>query len=226
MEKNKVLIFFSLFFILLGCNEKDAEQSNLPYFGVHDLEIQTDSNGKKIGADTIYYTVPKFHMINQDSVQITHHDFENKIYIADFFFTTCPSICPAKTRQLSRIQDSLIVHSLFGNKVKLISHTVDPDRDTPSVLKQYASIHNIDTKNWYLVTEEKEYLYRIAKEGYMATAFADEDAEGGFFHTDQFVLLDKERHIRGFYDGTDPMEVDQLWNDIQKLLEEKNTISK
>ena len=210
MGKNRLFLIVILMLFVWSCNDHQ-EEKKLPYFGVHDV----------IDGDTVYYTVPKFHFINQDSVRITHHDIAGKVYIADFFFTTCPSICPAKTRQLSRIQDSLRVHHLLGSQVKMISHTVDPDHDTPSVLKQYALDHGIDTKSWYLVTEEKEYLYRMAKQGYMATAFADEDAEGGFFHTDQFVLLDGERHIRGFYDGTDTDEVNQLWKDILKSLEEQ-----
>lgn len=213
MKKSRFVFLSVLVLFILSCQDEKKEK-HLPYFGVHDI----------IEGDTVYYTVPKFHFINQDSMRITHHDVEGKVYIADFFFTTCPSICPAKTRQLSRIQDSLRVHHLLGTQVKIISHTVDPDHDTPAVLKQYAQNHGIDTRNWYLVTEEKEYLYRMAKQGYMATAFADADAEGGFFHTDQFVLLDGERHIRGFYDGTDTDQVNQLWEDILELLKEQKAL--
>lgn len=220
--KNK-FILLAILVCLFSCSEPVTEKNTLPYYGVHDVELIKDDNGKVTGVDTIYFTVPKFHMNNQDNKRITHHDFAGKIYVADFFFTTCPSICPAKTYQLSRIQDSLSAHNLLGSSVLLLSHTVDPDHDTTEVLKTYALDHNIDTEYWNLVTEEKEYLYKVAKEGYLATAFADEDAEGGFFHTDQFVLLDGERHIRGFYDGTDPEEVDQLWLAILSLLQEENT---
>ena len=204
MGKNSAYLFLFFTLFLFACEEKKYD---LPYYGRHEV----------VDGDTVYYRVPKFQFINQDSARITHRNVEGKVYVADFFFTYCPTICPAKTRQLTRIQDSLKRYNLFGKEVILISHTVDPDRDTPSVLKTYAEVHSIDTTGWYLVTGEKDYLYRIAKEGYLSTAFADEKAEGGFFHTDQFILLDGERHLRGFYDGTDPGEVDRLWKDIKAL---------
>jgi protein SCO1/2 len=171
--------------------------------------------------DTILYTIPEFRFLNQDSAVISTDDYRGHVYVADFFFSNCPTICPVMTSQLARLQDKLANRDLLG-EVKLISHTVDPARDIPSVLSAYANQIEADTRYWNFVWGSREELYTQAQNGYLVTAFESDTAAGGFFHTDQFVLLDRELHIRGYYDGTSTQQVDILFEDILKLLKESS----
>lgn len=198
---------------LLGCNETKEKEGNpshkqsdeLPYLGPKDI----DSNG-----DTIYHTVPDFGFLNQDSVLITNEDVKDKIYVASFFFTSCPNICPKITNQIKRLQ--AMVKDI--DEIQFLSHTVDPKRDTIAKLKAYIEKYQIDTKNWHLLRGSKDYTYEMAKEGYKATAAQDAAAEGGFIHSQYLILVDRDGHIRAVHDGTITEEVDQLEEDIRKLL--------
>lgn len=207
--------------VLGGCdtpanNESAPSTKALPYFGNHDVAIIPSTDGTK-ETDTIYYTVPAFAFTNQYNTEISDADYAGRIYVADYFFTTCPTICPVMSSQLSRLQAQLIESNLLGD-VKLLSHTVDPENDTPEVLRAYAERLNADSANWNFVTGSQEDLYYQAKFGYYLTALPSDTAAGGFFHSDTFVLVDRQGHIRGYYDGTSTQEVDQLFNDIQYLI--------
>jgi protein SCO1 len=171
--------------------------------------------------DTLFYTVPKFSFINQDSVEYHSGHTIGKPVVVEFFFTKCPSICPIITSQLSRLQ-SLLKHEGLMNEINILSHTVDPTNDQPSVMKNYASALGVDHANWQFVTGKAEDLYEQASKGYLVPAFPSDSAAGGFFHTDQLTLVDGNRHIRGYYDGTSTKEVDSLFLDIKKLLKEKS----
>lgn len=197
--------------VLMACGTEPA----LPHLGPHD--VFRDENGK---ADTVYYTVPKYVFTNQDGREVSHRDYAGKIHVVDFFFTSCPSICPIMSSQMARLQEMLRAEELLGD-VQLLSHTVDPLRDTLPALQAYAAMMNADLRHWNFVRGTPEATYRHAEQGYLMTAFPSDTAAGGFFHTDQFALLDGERHIRGYYDGTSTSSVDQLFEDIQRLLREK-----
>jgi len=208
-------------FVLGGCdtpanNASSPSSKALPYFGNHDVAIIPSTDGTK-ETDTLYYTVPAFAFTNQYNREISDADYAGRIYVADYFFTTCPTICPVMSSQLSRLQAQLIESNLLGD-VKLLSHTVDPENDTPEVLRAYAERLNADSANWNFVTGSQDDLYYQAKFGYYLTALPSDTAAGGFFHSDTFVLVDRQGHIRGYYDGTSTQEVDQLFIDIQHLI--------
>ena len=197
----------------------DQEARELPYFGNHDIALVKQDDGSAISTEQ-YFTVPPFAFTNQSGREVSHRDYEGHIYVVDFFFTTCPTICPVMSSQLSRLQELLKKESLFG-EVKLLSHTVDPKNDTPEVLLAYAEKLDADTNHWHFVTGDKLEIYDQAKYGYFMTALESDTAAGGFFHSDTFVLIDENKHIRGYYDGTSTSEVDQLFTDIQLLSKQK-----
>lgn len=210
--KDKIVKSSILLFIILSvaCNcsnsKTEMELKPLPFFGEFDV----------VGSDTTYHPIPKFSMLNQDSVFVSDEQFKGKIVIADFFFTTCPSICPVISAQMARLQDLIKKEKLEG-QVKLLSHTVDPLHDTPSVLKQYGKKMGADFNTWTFVTADPDYMYWQAQKGYQLTAFPSDTAQGGFFHTDKVVLLDQEMKIRGYYDGTSTKSMDQLFIDLHQL---------
>jgi len=202
------LAFAASVVLLAACNTRPP----LPHLGPHD--VFRDDHG---AADTVYYTIPKFAFTNQEGQEVTHHDYDGHVYVADFFFSNCPSICPIMSSQMARLQENLRSAELLG-RVKLLSHTVDPVRDTLEALAAYADRIGADLDHWHFVTGAPELLYKQAEHGYLMTAFPSDTAAGGFFHTDQFALIDREGHIRGYYDGTSTASVDALFEDIQHLL--------
>lgn len=166
--------------------------------------------------DTTYHTVQDFHFINQDGRAVSQKDLDGSVYVTDFFFTTCHSICPIMSSQMERIYTKF-----KGNpEVKFLSHTVDPEIDTVQQLKEYAIKHNADSKQWIFVTGEKKELYDIARTGYFLDAQQGDGGPDDFIHTQNFALIDKDKRIRGYYDGTDSTDVDQLMRDIDLLLKE------
>lgn len=197
--------------VLLAC-QPDAEQQGviqkeaLPILGFKEVE----ANG-----DTLYHTIPDFQFVDQDSNRITPATFEDKIYIADFFFTSCPTICPRMKAQMRRVYEAYQDHP----SVAFLSHSIDPEYDKVPVLKDYATKLNIESDSWHLVTGEKEAIYEIAK-SYFENASEDPDEPGGFLHSGAFYLIDQQKRIRGYYNGVDPQEVDQLMADMKLLLHE------
>ena len=159
-----------------------------------------------------YHKISDFSLTNQNGETVTQKNYDNKIYVADFFFTTCQSICPIMTKNMKVIQDKLIDDS----EVLLLSHTVFPEIDSIEVLKKYAIDNNVIDSKWNLVTGEKKEIYNLARKSYLAAKdnnFGDYD----MIHTENFVLIDKKKQIRGFYDGTDKDEINRLINDIKIL---------
>ena len=166
-----------------------------------------------------FHNIANFSFINQNGKTITQKDYEGKIYVADFFFTTCGSICPKMTTNLEEIQKA------FANdpKVMLLSHTVFPETDSVSVLKEYAIKHKVDDSKWNLVTGDKKEIYTMARKSYLAVKLGKPEELYDMVHTENFVLVDSKRRVRGFYDGTNKEEVQKLIEDINWLLEdEKN----
>ncbi|MEZ4799439.1 MAG: SCO family protein [Flavobacteriales bacterium] len=191
-------------------NKHSDKEASLPFIGLPEFT----ENG-----DTIQYSIPKFSFINQDSLEVSHLTMRDKIFVADFFFTTCPSICPMLSSQMARLQGK-VNEAGFHDQVRFLSHTVDPNHDLPDTLKAFASLIGADLSNWDFVTGKAEDIYYQAEKGYLLSAFPSDSADGGFFHTDKIALIDKQLHIRGLYDGTSTKEVDQLFNDIKILLHE------
>jgi len=179
----------------------------LPYFG--------QKNSVKDG-DTSYHTVKPFCFINQYNQKVTEETVKGKIYVTDFFFTTCQSICPIMSTELER------VYKQFSNRedVLILSHTVSPEEDSVNVMMDYAKLHGVKDKKWLFLTGEKKHLYDMARTSYLLNAEEGNGDEDDFIHTQNFALVDKERHLRGFYDGTDSIDVSRLIVDINLLLEE------
>ena len=160
-----------------------------------------------------YHTIADFALTNQNGKLVTQKDYENKIYIADFFFTTCPTICPIMTKNMAGIQDKI----LNDENVMLLSHSVTPDIDSVPQLKKYALEKGVKDSKWNLVTGGKQMRNELARKSYMAVKT---DGDGGpydMIHTENFILVDKERRIRGFYDGTDSEEMKKLLSDLEIL---------
>lgn len=216
--------FFSLLLTVFISSCGNAPENNdrlvkvtmphLPYMGEYDV-VYKEVNGKTV-ADTIYQTIPPFSFVSQDGKTVTEKDYSGKVYLADFFFTTCPSICPKMTGTLELVQEKLKDEPGFA----ILSHTIDPDHDSVPVLKEYAERHHADPKVWTFVTGDKEAIYTICEESYMSFAKADADEPGGYIHSGFLILIDKERHIRGAYDGTRPELADKIAEDVKILLEE------
>ena len=173
-----------------------------------------ETNGKKVVKSG--HRIPSFSFIDQDGEVVSEKDIENKIAVIDYFFTTCQSICPIMSTQMERIANE------FSNDPQLIilSHTVDPETDTVEVLRKYASLHAANSKQWKFLTGKKEDLYSLARKGYLLDAQEGNGGEEDFIHTQNFALIDTKRRIRGFYDGTDSVEVSKLIRDIKILKQE------
>jgi protein SCO1/2 len=163
-----------------------------------------------------YHTIAPFSMTNQNGKTVSEKDYDNTIYVADFFFTTCPSICPIMTKNMYALQEKLIDIP----QVKLLSFSVTPQIDSVAQLKRYALKNKVDDARWNLVTGSKKEIYTLARKSYLVVK---DDGDGGPFdmiHTENFVLVDKQKRIRGFYDGTQQQAMDDIFRDIQILLAE------
>ena len=163
-----------------------------------------------------YHRVANFTLTNQNGKTISQEDYKEKIYVADFFFTTCPTICPVMTKNMVALQNSF----LNDPQVMLLSHSVTPDIDTVAQLKKYALEKGVKDQKWNLVTGNKKEIYQLARKSYLAVK---EDGDGGAFdmiHTENFVLVDPDKRIRGFYDGTNLEEIAKLIEDIDELKKE------
>lgn len=167
------------------------------------------------------HTVPAFALTSQDGREFSHRDVGDRVRVVDFFFTTCPSICPVMSSQLSRLQPMLRARGITDREVLFLSHTVDPTRDTPEVLKAYGERLGADFRGWTFLTGPDSIIYDLARNGYLATALPSDTAAGGFFHSDTFTLVDRQGRIRGSYDGTSTQEVNLLADHIVQLLAEE-----
>ncbi|TDQ11303.1 SCO family protein [Pedobacter metabolipauper] len=172
-------------------------------------------NGKRI-TDTTFRTIPAFKLHNQDSTVVTERDFDRTIYVADFFFTSCPTICPVMHRNLMKVYKKY-----EGNpEVKLASHTIDVKYDTPSRMKAYADKLGVKGTQWEYLWGTRDEIYALAERNYMVAAMEDSKAPGGFVHQGYLILVDKEKRIRGAYDGTLDEDVKKLMSDMDVLLNE------
>lgn len=216
---NKIVIGL-LAIVVWGCTNTPAEEERrLPIVGEVDVHYRT-VNGKEI-ADTVYHKVPDFKYINQDSVWISSADLKDKIWVTDFFFTHCPTICPPMTTNMKRLN---VMTEDLKKHIQFLSFSIDPYRDSPTRLRTYIGEHGIKATNWYFFTGEEEATHNLAKE-FFNGAEKDETIPGGFGHTPYFALVDTKGHVRGIYDGTNSDAIDSLANDIRILLKTEYNVT-
>ncbi|MEN9296235.1 MAG: hypothetical protein RJA42_502 [Bacteroidota bacterium] len=203
MRLKIIVLNFLVALLAFSC----SQEKKLPFLGPKQVNAK---------GDTVYHQIPSFHFLNQDSVFVSEKDVEGKVYVADFFFTTCPTICPKMKTQMLRIYERY----KDRDEVRIISHSIDPDFDTPNVLKDYATRLQVKAPKWNLLTGDKAAIYQLGQKSYMVSAQEDPNEAGGFVHSGAFILVDKNRHVRGIYDGTVEAEVNHLLEDMEVLLKE------
>lgn len=172
-----------------------------------------DDEVRKVG---MHHRIADFELTDQQGETVTNADFEGKIYVADFFFTTCPSICPKMTKNMGLIADEVADNDM----IRFLSHSVTPDVDSVPVLAAYADEKGVNYDQWRLVTGSKVQIYDLARKSYFAATTEGDGGPNDFIHTENFVLIDPDRRIRGFYDGTSADEMDRLRRDIDVLQNE------
>lgn len=181
-------------------------QESLPILGTREVD----------GNDTLYHTISKFQFVDQDSAVVTNETFANQIYVADFFFTSCRTICPIMKTQMLRVYEA----TSDMPDVRLLSHSIDPEYDTVALLHNFAERLGVSSDRWHFVTGVKDSIYKIAQTSYYATAMEDKTEPDGFIHSGAFLLIDKQQRIRGKYDGTKENDVNRLIADIKRLRNE------
>jgi len=196
--------FLALLLALAACGE-EPHPEQLPILGQREF----------VDGDTVYHQIPDFRFVDQDSQFVTNETFAGKAYVVDFFFTSCPTICPKVKKQMLR------VYKRFEdeNDLRLLSHTIDVKRDTVGRLHSYAENLGVSADRWHFVTGDKDEIYEIADD-YFSIVLEDAEVPGGFDHSGRLILIDENRHIRAFCDGTDPESVDHFMEDIERLLRE------
>ncbi|GAB2532288.1 SCO family protein [Rufibacter soli] len=167
--------------------------------------------------DTLYHTIPDFAFLDQDSQMVTQKTVADKIYVADFFFTSCPSICPKMKSQMLRVYEKY----KDNPRVALLSHSIDPTHDTVAVLRDYADRLGVKSSTWHFLTGNRDSILDLAQKHYFTSAMVDNAMPGGFEHSGAFLLVDSQRRLRGHYDGTNAQDIDQLLKDMDKLLSEE-----
>jgi protein SCO1/2 len=221
MNQNRAtcLMLFIAQILLFSCsqqketaNEVESRVENLPFFNEASflpkwIIPESDSLNN-------FHKIPDFNLINQEGDSVSQKSLEGKIYVANFFFTSCPGICPQMTSNIHILQDEF----LDDDSVMLISHSVTPNRDDVAKLKGYAEKRDINSKRWYLLTGDREQIYNLGRNAYFIEEnMGIEKTVDDFLHTENFVLVDKNKHIRGIYNGLNKTSVQQLTTDIKTL---------
>jgi protein SCO1/2 len=207
--KNSLLFLLLPVVLAISCSspsEKTSETAELPILG----ERYVDDN-----QDTVYHSIADFAFVNQVGDTIRKEDMAGKIYVADFFFTSCPTICPVMKKEMLRVYEQFKGDPNF----RILSHSIDPSHDTQAVLKDYAEKLGVpDAATWNFLTGDQEKIFEIGQTSYLTTTMADDMEPGGFLHSGAFLLVDQQGRIRGVYDGTKTDQVDRLLADIPKLI--------
>jgi protein SCO1/2 len=203
--KIKHLLFLPCVF-LINCTQQPFQPS-LPILG----------EKKVVSGDTVYHHIGNFKLLNQRGDTISNASTKGKIYVANFFFATCQSICPQMSSNLTRVQKQY----LYNDTILILSHSVNPLHDTVEVLERYAASYGAIKNKWHLLTGSKQLIYDLAKNSYLVNALEDDGTPEGFLHSQLFLLVDTKARLRGMYEGTDSLSVNQLVNDIQILRQEK-----
>jgi protein SCO1/2 len=197
----------------------------LQFFGKNEYRLKTyypvvDENTDAPlvqNGDTVFQQIPDFRFISQEGKTVTQQDLNDQVYVANFIFSSCKDICKKMTSQMSRVQEAFREEPA----VKLVSYTVDPDRDSVATLKRYADQYGANADKWYFLTGPKAEIYQLAQQGYKLPAMAAPSVIPDFIHSDKFILVDKQKRVRGIYNGTEPEEIDRLITEIKILLQEK-----
>lgn len=207
LNKYSLLLIISLFFLLTSCN--NSLKKDLPYLGFPTIENE----------DTINYTIPDFQFLRQDSLLFGNKELAGKPYVAYFFFTSCPSVCPRMTQGALRVQRSL---NKYQNDFNILGFSIDPRRDTLSKLRAYAQEYTVDLNNWHFLRGEESEISAIGKNAFYIGISKDNNEPGGYLHSEKMILIDAKGHIRGYYSGTDADDVKKLIADLKYLI--KNEI--
>lgn len=203
-----ILLIIGLIIVFFLKKENPKPITILPFYGPKTYSAKKD---------TVYHSIMAFSFTDQYGRDITNNTVDGKIYVADYFFTTCKSICPIMSTQMERVQEAFKNES----RVVILSHTVDPEEDSVSVLMDYATKHKAIKDKWYFLTGNKPALYEQARKSYLLDAEEGNGGEEDFIHADKFALIDWNKRIRGYYVGTDSAEVAKLIVDIKTLIREK-----
>ncbi|MFN5372131.1 MAG: SCO family protein [Bacteroidia bacterium] len=204
-----ILLVPSIAYLILSTGKHKIKP--LQYFGAKSVSSE---------GDTIYKTVPPFQFTDQDGKPYGDANLKNKIYVANFFFTSCPTICPKMQTLVKKLHDQDDFKTL--EDLKIISFTVDPDNDTPQRLKEFENEVHADGNRWKFLTGNRDSIYNLAFKGFMANAMPDSAAPGGFLHSDLVFLIDRDKHIRGIYEGTNSLEMKRLIDETKVLIAEYN----
>jgi protein SCO1/2 len=224
--RNKGLIIPVLIFnfLLTACSEKPKR---LPFIGNFDLEYKM-VDGKTV-VDTVYPIIPNFSYLNEDSVIVTNKTYKNKVWVAEFFFATCPTICPIMNTQLKNLNRET---KQYAEHIQFLSFTINPSNDKPSILKNYRKTHGIEAKNWAFLTGDEAATHRLGIVNFQIFAGRDDEAAGGYAHSGAFSLIDKSGYVRGVYavtnfDGTvNKNEYKRLKKELIELLKYEYNIEK
>ena len=208
-----LIIFFIVFSVVAisSFNYVQSQEKKLPIYSpsmVSDELVEEDLRYVKK-----YHRISDFSLLNQNGNNVTHDNYKNKIYVADFFFTTCPDICPIMTGNMLYLQENL-----KDTSVMLASFSVTPEIDTVEVLKEYSTLKGVDDSKWNLMTGDKKQIYDLARKSYLVAKAIPDGKNHGMIHTENFVLVDRDKRIRGYYDGTNIEDMDKLLDDIQILI--------
>lgn len=210
----KRILFLAISAALLQACSSDSG-NKLPILGSRE-PVEKIVDGKTV-VDTIYQTIPPFSYYNQDSILISDKDFDGKIYVSDFFFTSCTTICPVMHRNMLNVYNKY-----KGNpKIKFLSHSIDVKYDLPSRLKKYATKLGVEGNQWEFVHGSRDSIFGISAKSYLVSAFEDSTDPQGLVHQGWFILVDTKKQLRGAYDGTKEDQVKQLMIDMDKLLAEE-----
>lgn len=214
-RRNRIIFILLLAFVPAGLfffKFFENHYTTLPYFGQKEVNAP---------GDTTFFQVPEWSFTDQDGNVVSSESTKDKILVVDFFFTSCRSICPIMTTRMAGLQVNLPLHDEAYKDVLFLSYTVDPEHDTKDVLKEFGREHKADTARWKFLTGDAASIYRLGNTGYLVSAMEDTLDPERFVHSPNFVLVDKQRHIRGMYDGTTSAGVKDLVNDIKLLIGEE-----
>ncbi len=204
--------------LLLAYSCIEQKPNRLPFLGNYDVTYQ-QQNGKTT-TDTIYQTIPDFSFFNEDSVIVNNKTFEGKVWISEFFFAACPSICPIMNTQLKNVEKAL---GQYKQDIHYLSFTIDPSHDTPSVLKTYKQKLGINNPNWSFLTGNESFTHQLGIEHFLIFAGREEDALGGYAHSGAFTLIDKKGYVRGVYEVVQP-DLSVNKKEFKRLIKDVKTL--
>lgn len=199
------LLLFVLTILLSSCSRENNK--TLPFLGIHQIEEK----------DTLYYTLPSYEFTRQDSTQFGSKNLKGKPYIAYFFFTSCPSVCPRMTQGGKRVQQALLDKK---DDFNIVAFSIDPDRDNLSKLNSFASEYGVDFKNWHFLRGLEKDIFKISEKSFYVGIDKNKDEPGGYMHSEKMILVDATGHLRGYYSGTDANGVKSLITDLGHLMKE------